>query len=665
MADLTGQQLGNYRLVRLVGRGGFAHVYLGGHLHLHTRAAIKVLDAQLGSADAQDFLHEARTIARFQHPHIVQVLEFGVEGTQPFLVMDYAPHGTLRARYPKGTRLALETILPSIQQIAEALDYAHEQQVIHRDVKPENLLLGEHEAVLLSDFGIATLAQSSHLQGSGVVNIAGTIAYMAPEQIKGKPHPASDQYALAVVAYEWLTGEHPFQGTAIEVASQQLLADPPRLCAKAPTLSPAIEGVVLTALAKDPKDRFKSVGAFARALSEASHAEPPVTAARSLTMLSLAAPDLAPTLAPESEPEEPGHGASTPRRFSRRAVLAAGMAGAAVLGVGSGVAWLTRRQPALNASRPAATPAPSPTQPPPATDVNGVWTFRYSGFTPAAVTWAPDGSRLAAGLFVDYSNTSTWLVAVWNPTTGARILTYPAWAPAGEWAPVGDFIVWGTEVYVASTGKWLASHQDQASLDAVHWSPDGTRIAAGYGDQTVQIWDPRTGTTLFTYRGHQASVTSLAWSADGRRIISGDVSNRILVWDVVTGSTIFTFRAQGPFLAQGPISVGWSPDGSHFAFTDEPGSMPVRIFDATTGKQVSSIPGTTTLFAWSPDGQRIACLNEYGSVIVIYDVSSSVGRSLKVYVGHTQQVFALAWSPDGTRLASASQDTTVQVWPTS
>src|SRR5436305_12006206 len=125
MADRIGQQLGNYRLVRLLGQGGFAQVYLGEHLHLGTQAAIKVLHLTLESDDVEHFRTEARTIARLMHPHIVRVLDFGLEGLTPFLVMDYAPHGTLRQRHPKGICLPLEPVRSYATQVATALQYAH------------------------------------------------------------------------------------------------------------------------------------------------------------------------------------------------------------------------------------------------------------------------------------------------------------------------------------------------------------------------------------------------------------------------------------------------------------------------------------------------------------------------------------------------------------
>jgi serine/threonine protein kinase len=142
MADRVGQQLGNYRLIRWLGQGGFAEVYLGEHIHLGTQAAIKVMHTQLAHADVEQFRTEARTIARLVHPHIVRVLEFDVAGTTPFLVMDYAPNGTLRQRYPTGSMLPLSTVISYVKQITDALQYAHDEKFIHRDIKPENMLLG-------------------------------------------------------------------------------------------------------------------------------------------------------------------------------------------------------------------------------------------------------------------------------------------------------------------------------------------------------------------------------------------------------------------------------------------------------------------------------------------------------------------------------------------
>ena len=270
MADRLGQQFGNYRLVSLLGQGGYAEVYLGQHVRLNQQAAIKVLHAHLTEQEAEHFQQEAQTIATLVHPGIVRVFDYDVQDGVPFLVIDYAPNGTLRRLYPKGSLVTLPIIISSVKQVADALQYAHEQKFIHRDVKPENMLLGRRQEVLLSDFGIATIAHSTSSLNASAEGTSGTLAYMAPEQIEGHPRPASDQYALAVVVYEWLCGERPFEGSVSEVMAQHLSMPPPPLRERMPAIPPEVEQVVLRALAKDPKARFASVADFAIALEQAS-----------------------------------------------------------------------------------------------------------------------------------------------------------------------------------------------------------------------------------------------------------------------------------------------------------------------------------------------------------------------------------------------------------
>ncbi len=272
----TGQIVGDYRLLQRLGGGGFSNVYLAEHTRDGHQVAMKVLQTRLTNPDDwRTFLNEARTM-HLHHPHIMPLLDFGLsQQEEPFLVMEYAPKGTLRDRHPKGARVPLPTILDYVTQIASALQYAHEQHLIHRDVKPENMLLRSDDMLLLSDFGMATVAYSSNALDTDVGNdmrVDGTVQYMAPEQLDGKPRPQSDQYALAVVIYEWLTGHCPFQGTAVEVAMQHMVETPPPLRGQVAGLPHEVEAVLFKALAKDPKERFASAQAMALALQQASTA---------------------------------------------------------------------------------------------------------------------------------------------------------------------------------------------------------------------------------------------------------------------------------------------------------------------------------------------------------------------------------------------------------
>src|SRR5438270_7124707 len=221
MAERIGERLGNYRLVRLLGSGGFADVYLAEQIYLNTLAAIKVLNTHLTPETMTNFLREARQLSQLDHPHILRVLDFGLAQERPYLVMEYAPGGTLRQRHSRGSRVALQSILSYVSDVAAALQYAHDQGLVHGDLKPENLLLGKHEQVLLSDFGLALLLPAANAQPEA--HMYGSLIYMAPEPLRGVlVAPQSDQYALGMMLYQWLSGQPPFQGAVAEVVSQHL-----------------------------------------------------------------------------------------------------------------------------------------------------------------------------------------------------------------------------------------------------------------------------------------------------------------------------------------------------------------------------------------------------------------------------------------------------------
>jgi serine/threonine protein kinase len=233
LINLVGRQIGNYRLVHFLGRGGFADVYLGEHRYLNNYAALKLIRTSLDEEDVEGFLSEAQTLARLTHPYIVRVLEFTVENGMPVLIMAYAQGGTVRKRHPRGYCLSLALTVAYVNQAAEALQYAHNHNIIHRDIKPENMLFDtDQQHLLLSDFGLAVFAHSPDLITTQ--EMAGTLPYMAPEQLRGKPTFASDQYSLAICAYEWLCGVRPFEGTHWQVVAQQVSSAPPRLRERIP-----------------------------------------------------------------------------------------------------------------------------------------------------------------------------------------------------------------------------------------------------------------------------------------------------------------------------------------------------------------------------------------------------------------------------------------------
>lgn len=260
MVQSVEQQVGNYRLLQLLGQGSSSDVYLGEELSTGVQAAIKIFHERSSSENYQYFKEEAQIVAHLTHPNIIPLREFGIEDDRVYMAMDYIPNGTLRQQYPQGSTLPIDTMVNYIKQIASALQYAHDQQIVHRDVKPENILCCYEQHIFLSDFGLAVTPKSESQRTRGV---EGTLAYMAPEQLQGQAVPASDQYALGIMVYEWLCGERPFHGTPTEIVARQVVATPPSLREKFPFIPQKLEDIVMRALAKEPQQRFHSVQEFA------------------------------------------------------------------------------------------------------------------------------------------------------------------------------------------------------------------------------------------------------------------------------------------------------------------------------------------------------------------------------------------------------------------
>jgi serine/threonine protein kinase len=288
---LEGQHLGHYRLLRLIGSGGMGEVYLAEDARIGQQVAIKVIRAEgivyQGSEGATEaarlFEREAKAIARLDHPNILPLYAYGEEtlhDTQlTYLVMPYRKEGTLAMwlkQRGNSVPLSPTEVAPLLQQAADALQHAHHQHILHQDIKPSNFLIRVREDhpdrpdLLLADFGIAKLTSAT---ASASQSIRGTPTYMAPEQWDGHPVAASDQYALAIMVYELLVGHPPFEGNPGQVMRQHYMTPPPAPSSLNASLSPAIDAVLLCALAKDPEERFVSVSAFAQAFDEAVHSE--------------------------------------------------------------------------------------------------------------------------------------------------------------------------------------------------------------------------------------------------------------------------------------------------------------------------------------------------------------------------------------------------------
>ncbi len=270
-SSLIGRKLGKYDIVALVGQGGMATVYKGYQPEIDRYVAVKVLPPHPGLDQqfVERFRLEARTIARLQHPHILPLYDYGVQDDILYLVVAFIEGGSLNDRIDQG-RLALPEIARLLKQIAAALDYAHRQGVIHRDIKPDNILLDREGNPLLADFGIVKLAEGeSRLTITG--GLVGTPAYMSPEQGRGEVVTASaDLYSLGVVVYEMITGKKPYTApTPMQVVLKHMTEPVPSLSAESADVPPGLEAVMQRALAKEPDQRYRSAAEFADAFAHA------------------------------------------------------------------------------------------------------------------------------------------------------------------------------------------------------------------------------------------------------------------------------------------------------------------------------------------------------------------------------------------------------------
>jgi serine/threonine protein kinase len=285
-----GQELAGYRLRRMIGEGGMGQVFLAEQLRLGRQVAMKVVrldakgEALAGTTSpAEELTREAQALMALEHPHILPLYDTGREGNLAYLVMPYIPEGSLQEVLRPGPRQRLQLPLPPgeallyLEQAASALQYAHDRNVIHRDVKPANFLVrlltrshAQNQTInrlhlFLADFGLSKFLTYS----TNTTHLSGTPTYMAPEQFEGHAGQASDQYSLAILFYYLLTGDLPFRGSPVELMFKHLHEPPPAAHTRVEGLPAALAGVIQRGMAKTPEERYPSVSALAEAARDA------------------------------------------------------------------------------------------------------------------------------------------------------------------------------------------------------------------------------------------------------------------------------------------------------------------------------------------------------------------------------------------------------------
>jgi serine/threonine protein kinase len=634
-------RIGRFRIRRTLGAGGFGTVYLAFDEQLEREVALKVPRARSSARRAAEVLGEARAAARLRHPGIVQVFEVGsADG-----------HDYIASAFVEGRSLALEIaegaigpddparVARVVRGVADALAYAHGLGIVHRDVKPANVLLDTGGKPHLADFGLAVRPEDTRRSG-----ISGTPAYMSPEQARGEEaRPASDQYALGVILYELLTARLPFDGPAKVVMVDMIhrAPDPPRSIR--PEVPAGLESICLRALSKDPADRFPDCRAMAEALRswlrlEGARRADPDRFVRLIERL-------------------PGLGrisTESARRVVGGLIVGSFAIGMVALGVftfmnardyfNTGVRVVIARPVESDRRLLWESRAPGPLS-------DGV--FDLNGALLRAVGPGLGSWEATSGKRID------WQVEVRSPIRSIAMSTDGRWLALGD--DDGTLVIRDLE-----TGQDVHRISAHASTIArVAFSPDGSRVCSASWDHTASVWDVATGREEGTLRGHADAVLSACYRPDGAMIATCG-PDRAILWDAETFEPLHSLEGHRGTVA----AVAFSPDGKVLASSSV--DRTVRLWDSTTGLAMFELRGPARALldvAWFPDGRSIAAsegddpdapLSSTPATVWIWDAED---RSSAEVIPTTQgSIGRLAFRPDGSTLVGIGQDGSIGCW---
>ena len=638
------RRVGRFELTAVAGRGSFGTVWKAWDPEMNRVVAVKVphRGTLAGPVDVERFMGDARLPVQLRHPHIVRVYEVGSDGGVPFLVSEFVPGRTL-ADLLAERRPGPAEAAGLLAKVADALDHAHKKGVVHRDVKPSNILVTAAGEPVLTDFGLA------HVDGAEFTltregEVLGTVAYMSPEQARGVAKGLdgrSDVYSLGVVLYHLLTGEKPFVG-AVEMVRAQILADDPRPPRRLnDRLPPDLETICLQCLRKEPARRYQTAAALAADLrrflaGEPIHARPvgrferlvrwvrrnpALAVAGGVVAVLLAATTVVSTawaLDSERKSKEVRRALDEAKRVTAETELDRGIAEAERGDVGLGMLWMARSLETLPAG---------------ADDLE--WTIRVNLDAwqkhllvltdcveppPGRVmAFSPDG-RLA------------WFV-------GADGRTVRPW-DVGEARVVGPVL------------------RHPAEVQGIAASPDGRRVACIVQGGGVRVWDAVSGANE-PVPGETAPTTGITYSRDGRLLLAGSRSGRTVLeaWD---GSALR--RLPGAVDRSGLVSMAPEPDGGSLLIAAATCiDKGVHRWNAVDGRPDGSLfdhPGVPGLVAVSPDGRTAATACDAPPTVRLWDMRS--GHLIGV-LPHRTRVTALGFSPAGALLTACEEDA-VRVW---
>jgi serine/threonine protein kinase len=654
--------IGPYKLLDELGKGGMGTLFLCEHTALRRRVAVKVLPKELAEnvAARERFYREARAAAALDHPNIVRIHDVNSHAGVHYIVMEYLEGSDLKQLLKEDGPLPHARAVRYIIQAAEGLRHAHDQGLIHRDIKPPNLFLTGEGTVKILDLGLARRVDdpnddlTRHHDPGAVV---GTVDFLAPEAaLSSNPtvdHRA-DIYSLGMTLYALIAGKAPFGGTTNQKLLHHQLVIPRPLHEIQPNVPPGLSEVVARMLAKDPAERQQTAGEVIEVLapwSEASGASTlrvlnPAGPASSTKRVAKIDPPPASAVMRKPAATSPRVLAATRKRRIRKIMIGSAFAAVAVFGLG---AWLVLSHAGGRQHQQSGRAA----------DVREAASI-FIGHTAdgESVAFLPNGRQ-----FVSLAHDG---LRIWDLESGkevpgqamvddtARSLTISA---DGKRAASAGFNNNMARIWDLERRELIGKYQVvQKQVAAAAILPDGRRFAAGSEDGSIAICDAQTGQVNRRLRGHEGQVFSMVAASDGRHLLSGGTDRTVRLWDMENGAQVQLFSghdAQVHGLAihwEKRIAVSGSADQS------------ARIWDLQSGTERHVLRGHTdvvTGVAISPDGSKVLTTSG-DKLAILWDVAS--GAELRRYEGHTDRVRGGAFSPNGRWVVTASKDCTVRCW---
>src|SRR5579871_3772914 len=644
--DINVRYFGNYALSEEISRGGMGVVYKARQINLNRTVALKmILAGQLASkADVQRFQKEAEAAANLDHPNIVPIYEVGEHEGHHYFSMKLIEGGSLAqqlAHFRQDPRAAAKLLAT----VARAVHHAHERGILHRDIKPGNILVDQRGQPHVTDFGVAKRVEANTaLTQIGVV--VGTPSYMSPEQARSEKGltTAVDIYSLGAVLYELLTGRPPFRSTShFDTLLQVLEQQPERPRLLNPRADRDLEAICLKSLEKEPQKRYRS----AEALAE----------------------DLERWLAHEPIQARPLNRGARLWRWCLRNPAVAGLLAGAALALVAGTAFSTyfaiqanqRAREATQEKYRADQNAQTALQERDRADENAKTALRERDRAHEKAAEALANARRAEESAADARANlyAAHMSVAQNAWEKGQLAQVPYLLNLYRNAKPGEPELRGWEWYYQDhlcRSDLLTLRVPRAAVHAVAFSPDGARLVSAGIDGKIHFWRLGTGQEVRVFPGHTTEVYGLAFSPDGAQLASAGGDQIVRLWDCTSGRQMHTFKGH-----QGPVRcVAFSPDGKHLASASA--DQTIRIWDVATERALHTLQGHSGRIlgvAYAPDGAQLASAGADG-IVKLW--RSADGVELCSLTGHSGEIASVVFSPDGTRLASAGSDATVRLW---